>query len=426
MAIQHKVEVGQTLSGIAKEYGVTVNDITGFRSNDPNTIFPGEMLTITEPPVPGQPQEPLQPAPAPTIVGTSTGLPAVTPLASSATPQPNQSTPTGPRTAPAPTLPGQLPAQTGQAQAPVAPAVVPGTTSTPQKPAPLPQPQQQTFTTPSGAEVDEAGALIKPAPGEDPLAAYGVSPDQLEKGFTIDPIPTLDELITTVMGKLNFGQTSEIITNISKEIEDLENERDDQIEQVNDNPFVSAGTKNARIDKINDRYELRIRNRTNRLALEQHGYENARQQAQFAITTAIGLYDKNRNFQADQIQAAIDAHEKKIAAETKLDNEPSSDDDSSDGLSIEAQRIIDGLGSLKTLTPSKRTQVENELYTLGYGNSVPPEWFREHAERKARQSLLPEKLQTMWDAENARVLGGGSTSTGGSTDGLPAFEDYTT
>src|SRR3990167_7135486 len=150
MAIQHKVEAGQTLSGIAHEYGVTVNDITGFRSNDPNTIFPGEILNITQP---------LEPATNPTVT------PAPAPTAPGA-PVPNQSTPTGPRVAPAPVLPGSSPIQTlpdvRQKGAPVgnavqtlpdvqkigapqgnavvnlqAPAIVPGTQSTPQKPAPI-------------------------------------------------------------------------------------------------------------------------------------------------------------------------------------------------------------------------------------------------------------------------------------------------
>ncbi|HEC64298.1 MAG TPA: hypothetical protein ENI23_03290 [bacterium] len=40
------VQSGETLGGIAQREGVDVKDIGGFRSGDPNLIFPGEQLTI--------------------------------------------------------------------------------------------------------------------------------------------------------------------------------------------------------------------------------------------------------------------------------------------------------------------------------------------------------------------------------------------
>ena len=42
----YTVQPGDTLSQIASSYGVGVNDITGFRSGNPNLIYPGEKLTI--------------------------------------------------------------------------------------------------------------------------------------------------------------------------------------------------------------------------------------------------------------------------------------------------------------------------------------------------------------------------------------------
>ncbi len=40
------VKSGDTASAIAARLGVTVNDLTGYRSGDPNKIFPGEVLTV--------------------------------------------------------------------------------------------------------------------------------------------------------------------------------------------------------------------------------------------------------------------------------------------------------------------------------------------------------------------------------------------
>ena len=42
----HTVKSGDTLSAIAKQYGVGINDISGYKSGNPNLIYPGENLSI--------------------------------------------------------------------------------------------------------------------------------------------------------------------------------------------------------------------------------------------------------------------------------------------------------------------------------------------------------------------------------------------
>lgn len=44
--IKYTVRSGDTLSGIAARYGVSMNAVTGYRSGDPNKIYVGEVLTI--------------------------------------------------------------------------------------------------------------------------------------------------------------------------------------------------------------------------------------------------------------------------------------------------------------------------------------------------------------------------------------------
>lgn len=45
---QYEVKPGDTLSGIAKAQGVDMKGITGYKSGDPNKIFPGEKLSLGE------------------------------------------------------------------------------------------------------------------------------------------------------------------------------------------------------------------------------------------------------------------------------------------------------------------------------------------------------------------------------------------
>ena len=66
----YTVESGDTLSKIAGRFGVGVQDITGYRSGNPNLIFPGEVLTIgskvqpgTQPPLTTTGGVPLEPVP---------------------------------------------------------------------------------------------------------------------------------------------------------------------------------------------------------------------------------------------------------------------------------------------------------------------------------------------------------------------------
>lgn len=42
----HIVRAGDTISDIARRFGVGVNDVTGFKSGNPNLIFPGETLSV--------------------------------------------------------------------------------------------------------------------------------------------------------------------------------------------------------------------------------------------------------------------------------------------------------------------------------------------------------------------------------------------
>lgn len=45
---QYVVKSGDTLSGIGSKYGVPYQQITGYRSGNPNLIYPGEVLTIPD------------------------------------------------------------------------------------------------------------------------------------------------------------------------------------------------------------------------------------------------------------------------------------------------------------------------------------------------------------------------------------------
>ena len=80
MANTVTVASGDTLSGIAAKYGVPISSITGYKSGNPNLIYPGEVLTLGGTPAPAA-----NPAATPAPTQTPTTTPQAQPQS---TPQP--------------------------------------------------------------------------------------------------------------------------------------------------------------------------------------------------------------------------------------------------------------------------------------------------------------------------------------------------
>lgn len=373
MTTTHTVATGDTVDSIAKRYGVTRDLVSGYRSRDANTIFPGEVLNIGAP----TPMAPTgTPAPITTPDGKALQAPAgpgapVTPVPAPVTPAPTAPTapvaspaaPTAPTTpTPSPT-PAPAPAggqtyaiKSGDTLSAIAAAhgttvealakangisdpntiqaganlTIPGpaATTTPSAPAATATP------TPTSNDSQSLEILLQELANSNPeladrfmntldlpqdvLTHYGVSTEAVQKGFALNPAATISDLVTQVMAATGLPDVKSEITNISGQIEELANKRDEEIAVIQDNPWMSSTSKDVRIKRITDSYEKKIGNRTDRLTLLHNAYTDARQQAQFAATTAISLYDKNRTFDYNAVNDALDRAEKASEARAKL------------------------------------------------------------------------------------------------------------
>lgn len=244
----YTVQPNDTLAQIAIKFGVPITQISGYRSGDPNKIFPGETLTIGAP---------VAPAAAPVQ-------------------------------------------QPGQPAAPAAPA------------APADAPVLDENADVGDFNIDEIGI---DAPQEnDILSSYGIDSGKVASGFDQNPTKTVQDLLAQVMQATGLPDAKQGITEVAGEIEKLQNEADDAKEKIDNDPFLSAGTKQQRKDKIDEKYDRRILAKTNALKLIQDSYDSARQQSQFAVTTAINLFDRNRNFDQGQLEFAVTQAEKRLEA----------------------------------------------------------------------------------------------------------------
>lgn len=75
------------------------------------------------------------------------------------------------------------------------------------------------------------------------------------------------------------------------------------------------------------------------------------------------------------------------------------------------QRILSGVGSLADLTPSERQSVQDEAFSLGYFNEVPPDWFNKEIQNQLQSSITSEEIKRLWNEFRSPLLAT-STSSG--------------
>lgn len=247
------VQPGDTLTAIAQKLGVQPGDISGFKSNNPNLIFPKEVLSIM----------PRQAAPV----------------------QPTPVTPVQPTNQPTNVAPGSVPSPTNSS----------------------------TSSTPEAGLVEEAPQI---SPEEktlnDLVTQYNSS--FTAEGFANNPQKSIKDLVTEIMDMTGLPETKNQIVDLTKQIEALNNERDAKIAEINDNPWLSESIRISKINKISTEYENKTANRVNQLTLLQGMYDDARQQAEFAATTALNVYDNQRAFDQNKLEFLIGQAEKTLEA----------------------------------------------------------------------------------------------------------------
>lgn len=156
-----------------------------------------------------------------------------------------------------------------------------------------------TTETPPGSTANEGAGLMNTY--QNYQQKYGLT--QTQTDYFNDPMKVVRDITTQIYEMSGVSDANDMIKDITGDLEDLENERDDKIADINDNPWLTEGVRLRQIASVEARYEDKIANHTNRLRLLEDVRNNAQQQAQFAVGTAISLWDKERTFQQHQIDS---------------------------------------------------------------------------------------------------------------------------
>ena len=204
----YTVKPGDTLSAIAKQLGVPMASITGYRSGNPNLIYPGEKLSIAGTGMMGGGMN-TTPQTGETGVGTSG-------MTDGGLPPPSVPPPNAPKT---------------------------------------------------------------PSPGD----------------FT--------KTYTDTLNQLGISSIKSQFDKVNKEFEVLQNELNDKIVEINDNPWISEGLRVERIRKEEERYEGKLNIKSNQLKLYDSLYQQGLAEARYLTTGEVA----NQQFAYEQAQKAYEA-----------------------------------------------------------------------------------------------------------------------
>jgi hypothetical protein len=103
--------------------------------------------------------------------------------------------------------------------------------------------------------------------------------------------------------------------------------------------------------------------------------------------------------EGQQLQAYLTMIKGKTTSNTSPDGQSPTE-----AIDVNYERIIRGIGSIDTLTPTQRTAVENRVYTDGFYDANPPDWFVNQVEEEAKKSFTKEKLKQLWDEYRNPIL----------------------
>lgn len=152
---------------------------------------------------------------------------------------------------------------------------------------------------------------------------------QIEKAYGLSAKSNTPQGVIDVYKKFLDSQgTSSIKAEFDKALKahtDLQNELDDKIADINDNPWLTEGVRVNQINKLKERYATKLDALTNEQTLYESMYEKGVQQAQFLTGELMTAQYHDQTMQIDAVNKAIEIAQKEYEAEAKL-KEPATTD----------------------------------------------------------------------------------------------------
>lgn len=227
-------------------------------------------------------------------------------------------------------------------------------------------------------------------------SAQTQAPDQTQPALTGEVLQTTPNFVDTyknIYNQLGLGDIRSQIESTGTQLQDLQNKKIDEISLVNENPWLTEGQRQERVNAVNKRYDMRESNLVNRIQLFQSTFEQGRQEAQFVAS-------QTQQERKDQ-QAMI---ERQLAAEQTLKAK------GQEVLSVADARTL-GVPYGTTVAEAKKLGVTPKPEEkLGAGIVGEYQFYAQQEKVAGRQPLSFNDYQTIDANRKARAgsRGGGS------------------
>lgn len=253
---------------------------------------------------------------------------------------------------------------------------------------------------------------------------YSGSPEQFDSQYSTmaqsNPVQFVQDLYGKMLEQSGLPQIKTQYEEFIKKQEDLTNQMNDEILEINDNPWLVEGVRQRQIRKVQEKYAGRIDSATNSAKYLQSLYADGLTEARFMTQQALNIYNDQVDFEQQLYRDALQRQEDRIDAQTKMEFDLQKASTSKAGQSQAedstttqlVNQVLDGFQNIGDLTPSAQQKVKSELYGMGFGTDTPPQWFKEFIQEQKRMTLTPTALTNEWIKYRDSIMKQSSTKSG--------------
>lgn len=187
------------------------------------------------------------------------------------------------------------------------------------------RPQESGFQTPEQREKTFKGAGLTPEQEAGVVAGTGYDPLKvLEKhgvplpDSNINPITAFTNTYKELLKSLGFTDIKSKYDEITKKYAEIKSELADKIAEVNENPWISEGSRSKKIALLQNKYDQKTSDLTKQLTLYENLYDDTRQEAQYIASKALEITHQQAVLDQKTKENALNRAEKLAEAEMKL------------------------------------------------------------------------------------------------------------
>ena len=143
-----------------------------------------------------------------------------------------------------------------------------------------------------------------------PTPAPSLEDAPAQEGDVLPATPRFADTYRNIYDQLGLGDIRSQIEKTGTDLQDLQNKKVDEISLVNENPWLTEGQRQDRVNAIGKRYEQKESNLMNRIQLFQSTFEQGRQEAQFIASQTAQEQRANTEFLEKRFEAEQKLREK--------------------------------------------------------------------------------------------------------------------